>query len=93
MTGCVKVPDFTASDIHIALETRQITHLSKMEEDIIKRHMWPLTFVPPRYAESLVVCLVDTFCSTKDYLIVKTHGKTAKDSAVCAGSESGDKPI
>jgi uncharacterized protein len=79
---------------NIALRNaRQITHLSKMEEDIIKRHMWPLTVVPPRYAESLVVCLVDTFCSTKDYLIVKTHSKTAKDGAMCVGSESGDKPI
>jgi len=79
---------------NIALRNaRQITHLSKMEEDIIKRHMWPLTIVPPRYAESLVVCLVDTFCSSKDYLTVKTHSKTAKDGAVCVGSESGDKPI
>jgi uncharacterized protein len=79
---------------NIALRNaRQITHLSKMEEDIIKRHMWPLTIVPPRYAESLVVCLVDTICSTRDYLIVKTHSKTAKDGAVCVGSESGDKPI
>lgn len=39
---------------------RRITRLSKKEEDIIKKHMWPLTLVPPRYPESLVVSLVDT---------------------------------
>lgn len=76
---------------NIALRNaRQITHLSKMEEDIIKRHMWPLTVVPPRYAESYVVCLVDTFCSTMDYLTLKTHNKTERTDAVCAGSESLD---
>jgi uncharacterized protein len=79
---------------NIALRNaRQITHLSKMEEDIIKRHMWPLTIVPPRYAESLVVCLVDTFCSTRDYLTPKTHDKTERTDAVCAGSGSMDKRV
>ncbi|MEA2038303.1 MAG: radical SAM protein [Thermodesulfobacteriota bacterium] len=38
------------------------------EADIIKKHMWPLTLMPPRYPESLVVCLVDTFCSVRDYV-------------------------
>ncbi len=53
----------------IALKNaRKITSLSAKEEDIIKRHMWPLTVVPPRYAESLIVSLVDTFCATRDYL-------------------------
>ena len=53
----------------IALENaRMIMPLSLKEEDIIKKHMWPLTLIPPRYPESLVVCLVDTYCSIMDYL-------------------------
>ncbi len=55
---------------------RRITPLSKKEEDIIKKHMWPLTIVPPRYMESLVVSLVDTFCSVRDYMSIKRYGKT-----------------
>ncbi len=47
---------------------RKITSLSRKEEDIIKKHMWPLTIIPPRYAESFVVSFVDTFCSVRDYL-------------------------
>lgn len=38
--------------------------LSRLERDIILRHMWPLTPVPPRYAESFIVCLVDKCVST-----------------------------
>ncbi len=53
----------------ISLENaKKITHLSKKEEDIIKKHMWPLTPVPPLYMESLIVSIVDTFCSLRDYM-------------------------
>jgi uncharacterized protein len=77
---------------NIALKNaRQITSLTEKEADIIKKHMWPLTIVPPRYRESLVVSLVDTFCSARDYLSVKKQDKHAKAAAVCVGSESGDK--
>lgn len=41
--------------------------LSLKEQDMIKKHMWPLTLVPPRYAESWVICLMDTKCAIKDY--------------------------
>ena len=77
---------------NIALKNAcQITLLTEKEEDIIKKHMWPLTVVPPRYMESLVVSVMDTFCSARDYLSVKKQGKPAKAAAVCVGSESGDK--
>jgi len=47
---------------------REVTTLSKKEEDIIKKHMWPLTIIPPRYPESWIVCFVDTYYTLKDYI-------------------------
>lgn len=41
-----------------------------IEKDIIIRHMFPLTIVPPKYKESIIVCVVDKICST--YEIFKT---------------------
>ncbi|ADD68258.1 metal dependent phosphohydrolase [Denitrovibrio acetiphilus DSM 12809] len=53
----------------IALSNAEkITELSKKERDIISKHMWPLTIIPPYYVESLLVCVVDTYCSVKDYV-------------------------
>jgi len=46
----------------------QITTLTDMEQDIIKKHMWPLTLIPPRYAESWLVCFADIYCSWRDYI-------------------------
>jgi uncharacterized protein len=72
---------------------RRITCLSQKEEDIIKKHMWPLTVVPPRYPESLVVSLVDTYCSTRDYLCLDRQDKTGKTADGCAGPAAGEKLI
>ncbi|MBW2140016.1 MAG: radical SAM protein [Deltaproteobacteria bacterium] len=46
----------------------QVTALTDMEQDIIKKHMWPLTLIPPRYAESWFVCFSDIYCSWRDYI-------------------------
>lgn len=40
--------------------------LNKIEENIIRRHMFPFTIIPPRYKESWIVCLVDKYCALKE---------------------------
>lgn len=37
--------------------------LTKCQEDIIKKHMWPLTFVPPMCREAWIVTAADKYCS------------------------------
>ncbi len=49
---------------------RTITSLSARERDIIRKHMWPLTVVPPRYPEAWIVCMADTYCGIKDYVVL-----------------------
>jgi uncharacterized protein len=52
----------------IALENaRKVMPLTKKEENIILRHMWPLTPIPPVYPEAWIVSMVDKYCCTKDY--------------------------
>lgn len=47
-----------------ALEnTQKILNLTERERDIIVRHMFPLTLIPPKYFESILVCVVDKSCS------------------------------
>ena len=42
--------------------------LNTIEQNIIERHMFPLTPIPPRYRESHIVCLADKFCSLAETL-------------------------
>ena len=47
-----------------ALENAQrLVPLTAREKNTILRHMWPLTPVPPRYAEGLILVLIDKYCT------------------------------
>lgn len=37
--------------------------LNLIERDIISKHMFPLTLTPPKYKESLIVCIADKLCA------------------------------
>lgn len=37
--------------------------LNKREQDIISKHMWPLTIAFPRYKETCIIIIVDKYCS------------------------------
>ena len=45
--------------------------LTKREEDIIRKHMWPLTVVPPRCREAWVVTTADKYCSLLETLKIR----------------------
>ena len=49
--------------LHNALK---LTKLSDLEKDIIIRHMWPLTIIPPKYIEAMIVSCVDKYCAAKE---------------------------
>lgn len=41
--------------------------IDKKTENIIKRHMWPLTVIPPKYKEAYIVCFADKYCAKMEY--------------------------
>lgn len=47
---------------------REDFELTTIEENIILRHMFPLTLIPPCYLESWIVCIADKYCATKETL-------------------------
>lgn len=54
----------------IAMENSlKLFDLNKKEKDIILKHMWPLTIVPPRYLESYIITLVDKYCTLHESII------------------------
>ena len=45
------------------LNAKKYYDLNPMEEDIIKTHMFPVTFTPPKYIESWIVDIIDDVAS------------------------------
>jgi uncharacterized membrane protein/HD superfamily phosphodiesterase len=57
--------------------------LNEIEEDIIKKHMWPLTLFVPKYKESFIVSFADKYLSSKEFIGEfkkrKSHRKAQKE--------------
>jgi uncharacterized protein len=50
--------------------------LTEKEQEIIKKHMWPLTVIPPTCREAWIVSMADKWCSTLETIhLYKGHGK------------------
>ncbi len=57
--------------------------ISDKEQDIIAKHMFPLTIIPPRHRESFIVCVADKWCAicetfkidVSDYLIERVNAE------------------
>ncbi len=41
--------------------------VNHLERDIILKHMFPLTIIPPLYRESWLVCAADTVCAVREW--------------------------
>lgn len=54
---------------------KKLFTLSETEENCIRRHMWPLTPVPPGCKESWIVCLLDKYCAHQESM-AKLSSKT-----------------
>lgn len=57
---------------------RALFSLSEMEENIIKRHMWPLTPTPPKYKEGWIVCLSDKYCAHQESMVKLSPSRRKK---------------
>ena len=69
------VPDLAEDKYHgiehpkIALENAQKHFtLNEIEKDIVIKHMWPLTLVPPKFKESFIVSFADKYLASKEYV-------------------------
>ncbi len=69
------VPDLPREKFHglehpkIAVaNAKKYFSLNDIEEDIIRKHMWPLTLVPPKYKESYIVSFADKYLSSREFI-------------------------
>ncbi len=51
------------------LNAQKYFALNDIEKDIILKHMWPLTIIPPKYKESYIVTFADKYTATREYTI------------------------
>lgn len=47
--------------------------LSNKEKEMIKKHMWPATIIPPRYIETYFIGFVDKYCAIYECIHSKVN--------------------
>lgn len=54
----------------------KIFSLNKKEQDIILKHMWPITVIPPKSMEAFIITFVDKYCALlESYVHYKQNRK------------------
>lgn len=46
----------------------ELFKINEKEKDIILKHMFPITVIPPKYKESYLLCMVDKCCATSEII-------------------------
>jgi uncharacterized protein len=64
--------------------------LTPREKDIIKKHMWPLTLVPPLCREAWMVSAADKWCSLMETLGIHQGNLGKRDTLVMSQGLSAD---
>lgn len=59
---------FTHPAVSVKNSERVFGRLTSREKDIIIKHMWPLTIIPPRYIESFLVSFIDKIVAGQEIL-------------------------
>lgn len=54
--------------------------LDNKEKEIIRKHMWPLTVVPPKCREAYIICYFDKVCTLKE--VMNEWGKAIRKMAI-----------
>ena len=62
--------------------------INDIEEDIIKKHMWPLTLVPPRYKESYIVSFADKYLSSREFINEFTKRRNQRQEKRAANGQN-----
>lgn len=68
----------------VALENaNEMFSLNEIEQDIIVKHMWPVTMRLPKYTESLVITMVDKYCALKEFLRLIRNNRAQRIMFLC----------
>ena len=69
-SGCIR--SHNAHHPHVALcNACELFSVNAIEEDIITKHMWPLTKSRPQYKEGYVIVIVDKYCAALEVIVPK----------------------
>lgn len=59
-------------------KAEQDYNINELEANIIARHMFPLTPIPPKYKEGVLVCIMDKLCAVCEMMNIRYLSKSMR---------------
>lgn len=59
----------------------ELTPITRLERDMIEKHMWPVTRPMPSYKETYIITVIDKYCAVLEFCVPKVQriiGKKAR---------------
>ena len=51
----------------------EITTITKLERDMIEKHMWPMTRPKPSYKETYIITVIDKYCAVLEFFVPRVQ--------------------
>ena len=64
-------------------------YLTDIEEDLILHHMFPLTLIPPKTTEGMVLCIADKLCTVYEIFTESIKRMKGKSLQICCPLKNG----
>ena len=51
----------------------KVTDITRLERDMIEKHMWPATRQMPKYKETYIITIIDKYCAILEFCVPKVQ--------------------
>ena len=51
----------------------EITYITRLERDMIEKHMWPATRSKPSYKETYIITIIDKYCAVLEFCVPRVQ--------------------
>lgn len=56
-----------------ASNASEVTAITRLEKDMIEKHMWPATGPMPKYKETYIITIIDKYCAVLEFCVPKVQ--------------------
>lgn len=66
--------------LQASVNAAEVTEISRLERDMIEKHMWPVTRPMPKYKETYIITIIDKYCAILEFCVPRVQSIVRRSS-------------